>query len=406
MAAAAAAPWLTETDATLEALAAELAGSRDEEDFWRTVRGQFLLRPGLTHLNSATIGATPRPVVSTFVSHLWETESHPQNQVFGAPHLRMDEVRVRAAGFLGADTDELVLTRNATEGMNAVAQGIDLEPGDQILTTNHEHPGGSLCWEHVARRTGAEVVHIEMPAPVENAEQVVALVEDHITPRTRVCSFSHVCTVTGLVMPMARIAEVTGLRDILLVCDGAQAPGQLDVDVHALGVDTYASSSHKWLLSPKGTGLLYIRRDVQERVRPMALDSGYEGYTGSFGTRNIAIVLAHGAAIDFHETIGLERVEDRCRELRRRVRAGLEQMEGLRILTPDAEELAAGIVTVSLVDGDHREVRRILHDEHDIVLKVGRPEYNAIRISTHIFNSEADVDRMLEALPAAMARAE
>jgi selenocysteine lyase/cysteine desulfurase len=406
MAAAAAAPWLAEPEATLEALAAELTGSRDDEDLWRTVRGQFLLRPGLTHLNSATIGATPRPVVSTFVSHLWETESHPQNQVFGAPHLRMDEVRARAAGFLGADPDETVLTRNATEGMNAVAQGIDLEPGDQILTTNHEHPGGSLCWEHVARRTGAEVIRIEMPAPVESAAQVVALVEDHITPRTRVCSFSHVCTVTGLVMPMARIAGITRPRDILLVCDGAQAPGQLNVDVHALGVDTYASSSHKWLLAPKGTGLLYIRRGAQEQVRPMSLDAGYEAYTGSFGTRNIAIALAHGAAIDFHETIGLERVEGRCRELRRRVRSGLEPMEGLRILTPDPEELAAGIVTISVVDADYREVRRILHDEHDIVLKVGKAEYDAIRISTHIFNSEADVDRMLDALPAAMAQAE
>jgi selenocysteine lyase/cysteine desulfurase len=318
----------------------------------------------------------------------------------------MDEVRVRAAGFLGADLEEMALTRNATEGMNAVAQGIDLEPGDQILTTNHEHPGGSLCWEHVARRTGAEVVRIEMPAPVESAEQVVALVEDHITSRTRVCSFSHVCTVTGLVMPMARIAEITRPRDILLVCDGAQAPGQLDVDVHALGVDTYASSSHKWLLAPKGTGLLYIRQGVQERVRPMSLDAGFGAYTGSFGTRNIAIALAHGAAIDFHETIGLDRIEERCRQLRRRVRSGLEQVEGLRILTPTSEELTAGIVTVSLVDGDYREVRRILHEEHDIVLKNGRPEYDAIRISTHIFNSEADVDRMLDAFPAAMARVE
>jgi selenocysteine lyase/cysteine desulfurase len=314
----------------------------------------------------------------------------------------MDEVRAHAAAFLGASADEVVLTRNTTEGMNAVAQGMDLRPGDQILTTNHEHPGGSLCWEHVARRTGAEIVKIEMPAPVRTADQVVALVQAHLTPRTRVCSFSHVCTVTGLVMPLAAIAEVTRPRGIVLVCDGAQAPGQLDVDVGALGVDTYASSSHKWLLAPKGTGLLYIRQGVRDRIRPMCLDSGYGAYTGSFGTRNVAIALAHGAALDFHDAIGRDRVEARCRELRRRLRAGLEHVSGLRILTPDDEALCAGIVTVSLDGGDYREVRRILHDDHDIVLKNGKPEYNAIRISTHIFNSEADVDRLLAALPEAM----
>ena len=406
LAAAATVPLLPDVEASLSAFSRDLTLAQDEDAFWRTVRSQFLLRPGLSHMNCATIGATPRPVVSTFVSHLWEGESDPQDQVFGEPHLRMDEVRARAAAFLGASLDEVVLTRNTTEGMNAVAQGMDLKPGDQILTTNHEHPGGSICWEHLARRTGAEIVKIEMPAPVGTAEEVVALVEAHLTSRTRVCSFSHVCTITGLVMPLAAIAEVTRPRGILLVCDGAQAPGQLDVDVHALGVDTYASSSHKWLLAPKGTGLLYIRQGAQDRIKPMCLDSGYGAYTGSFGTRNVAIALAHGAAMDFHDAIGRDRVEARCRALRRRLRRGLESTAGLRILTPTDEALCAGIITVSLDRGDYREARRILYDEHDIVLKNGSPQYNAIRISTHIFNSEADVDRLLAALPDAMARAE
>lgn len=405
MAAVAATPWLADAVEGLDGLSADLSQAADDEAFWRSVRSQFMLRPGLSHLNSATIGATPRPVVSAYAAHLWETEGDPQYQVFGAPRLRMDEVRAQAAAFLGASTDELALMRNTTEGMNAVAQGIDFEPGDQILTTNHEHPGGSVCWEHLARRHGLEIVKIAIPAPVQSAEQVVELVEAHITPRTRVCSFSHVCTITGLVMPLAAIAEVTRPRDILLVCDGAQAPGQLAIDVHALGVDTYASSSHKWLLAPKGTGLLYIREGARERVRPMCLESGPAAYTASFGTRNVAIALAHGAAIDFHDTIGRERVEGRCRSLRQRVRAGLEGMDGVRILTPRDESLCGGILTISLEKGDYREVRRILHDEHDIVLKNGKAEYNAIRISTHIFNSEADVDRMLAAFPEAMARA-
>jgi len=402
-AAAAAGPWLLGATRDLSGLQDALAAAPGEPAFWKEVRAQFLLRPGLTHMNSATIGATPRPVVSALTDFLWETESDPQDQLFGAPHLRMDEVRRTAAGFLGAAVPEVALMRNTTEGMNAVAQGIELRAGDQILTTNHEHPGGSVCWEHVAQRVGAEIVKIEMPAPIEAAEQVVELVSSHLTTRTRVCSFSHVCTITGLVMPLARISELTRPRDILLVCDGAQAPGMLEVNVRELGVDTYASSSHKWMLAPKGTGILYIREGVQDRVRPLFLHSGFGAYTASSGTRNVATILAHGVAMDFHDSIGRAKIEARCRELQLRLRTQLDEMEGLTVLTPREKTLCGGILTISLDHGDYREVRRIMLDEHDFVLKSGKAEYNAIRISTHIFNSENDVDRMVEALSRVLA---
>jgi selenocysteine lyase/cysteine desulfurase len=170
-------------------------------------------------------------------------------------------------------------------------------------------------------------------------------------------------------------------------------------------VDTYASSSHKWLLAPKGTGLLYVRGEARDRVRPMCLESGYGAYTASFGTRSVATALAHGVAVDFHEALGAHRVEGRCRALQARLRAGLAVMDGLRILTPAERALSGGILTIAVERGDAREVRRILHDEHDIVLKNGKRAYNALRFSTHIFNSEADVDRALAALPGAMERA-
>jgi len=397
-AAVAATPSLLDATRDLGGFRNALEDAQDEDAFWREVRSQFLLRPGLIHMNSATIGATPRPVLSALTGFLWETESDPQNQVFGPPHLRMDQVRETAAEFLGASLAEVALTRNTTEGMNMVAQAVDLGAGDQILTTNHEHPGGSVCWEHVAERARAEIVRIEMPAPVESADQVVDLVSSHLNARTRVCSFSHVCTVTGLVMPMARIAELTRPRDILLVCDGAQAPGMLDVDVRALDVDTYASSSHKWMLAPKGTGLLYVRDEVQDRVRPLFLRSGFQAYTASSGTRNVATILAHGVAMDFHDTIGRGKIEARCRELESRLRGRLEAMDGLTLLTPRDDALSGGILTVSLQHADYREVRRIMLEDYGFVLKNGRAEYNAIRISTHIFNSEDDVDRMTEAL--------
>jgi len=402
--AAAALPWLAGARRELDELRHDLAAARDDEAFWKEVRSQFLLRPGLTHLNAATIGATPRPVVSALTEVLWEVESDPQNQVFGAPSNRMEEVRGRAADFLGADLDEVALTRNTTEGMNMVAQGLGLRRGDQVLTTDHEHPGGSVCWEYLAERRGVEIVRIEMPATVSSADEVVELVRSHMTPRTRVCSFSHVSTITGLVMPIAAIAELTRPRDIVLVCDGAQAPGMLNVDVHALGVDTYASSSHKWMLAPKGSGLLYVRREAQERVKPLFLHSGYRAYTASGGTRNVAGLLAHGVAMEFHETLGRNRVEARCRELCRYLREALGTVDALRILTPPEDALSGGMLTISLERGDAGAIRSTLADDHDVVVKRGSAKYNALRISTHVFNSEADVDRAVGALTEVMRR--
>ena len=174
-----------------------------------------------------------------------------------------------------------------------------------------------------------------MPAPVKDKGQILELVAKHITPRTRVCSFSHVETITGLRMPLAEIAALTRPREIFLVCDGAQAPGMLQVDVKALGVDAYASSSHKWMLAPKGSGLLYIRKEVQDRIQPLVLSTGYQAYTSASGTRNVCQILGHGLAMDFHNAIGRDRVEARCRALSDHLRRRL--LENLRPQAPHAD---------------------------------------------------------------------
>jgi len=403
LAGAAALPLLPSAPEGFAGLRRDLARAPDDRAYWKAVRAGFMLRPGLSHLNCGTIGATPRVVVEAHAAALWDVESDPQANVFGAPSHRMEEVRAHAADFLGATLDEVALTRNTTEGMNEVARGLDLRRGDQVLTTTHEHPGGSVCWEHLARRIGVEIVRIDMPRTVSGADEILELVSSHITPRTRVCSFSHVTTVTGLVMPMAAIAKLTRPRDILLVCDGAQAPGMLNVDVAALGVDTYASSSHKWMLAPKGSGLLYIRKAVQDRVRPLFLESGYRAYTASSGTRNVPAILAHGAAMEFHNTIGRDRVEARCRALSRHLRGRLEHVPDVTILTPVDERLSGGIVTISLDRGNARAVRSTMYRDYGIVLKAGRAEYNAIRVSTHVFNDEDEIDRAVDILARVMA---
>lgn len=413
-AAAAAVPLMPEGAAGLAerlgALNRDLAAARSASARWQRVRREFRLHPGLVHLNCGSIGATPRVVTDALISYLAELEGNPLVNTWGGLGNEMEKVRAKGAEFIGAELDEVALTRNTTEGMNHVASGLDLRPGDEVLTTNHEHGGGMVCWQHLARTRGVVVRYIKMPNPVRDAAQILQRVEDHLTPRTRVCSFSHIDTITGLQMPLAAIAALTRPRDILLVCDGAQAPGMIAVDVKVLGVDTYASSSHKWMLAPKGTGLLYIRKEVQDRVRPAFTYSGYGVYSASSGTRNVPQIVAHGVAMEFHNAIGRPHVEARCRQLCGYARQRLAEIPQLALITPSQRELSSGIVSFSLASGRHSTIVAALQ-KRNIFLKpaqgtyayvedadVPKESYNALRISTHIFNDETDIDRAVEAL--------
>lgn len=384
--------------AQLDALSTAAATLHDDA-FWREVRTHFLLNPGVAHFNCGTLGAAPRVVLDAISAAMAEIEGNPSSNIFGPVGARLNGVYEQAAAFLGSGPGETVVTRNTTEGMNMVADGIDFEPGDEVLTTTHEHHGGLVGWEQAERRRGVRIVKVPIPAPARDQDQIVSLLAAAVTDRTRVVSVSHVCTITGIVMPLARIAaEITGPRGILLVCDAAQAPGMLRIDVKALGVDTYASSSHKWMLAAKGSGLLYIRKEVQDRVRPTFLSTGYAPYTAATGTRNVAQIIGHGVAMEFHERIGRDRVEARCLELRNLLRSGLAGLPGHHFLTGEAPELASGIVSIGLDRAKVGDVAAALGAQDLVVKVMPIAEYNGLRFSTHVFNSEREVERLLAAL--------
>ena len=407
--AAATLPWsrLSGTAHALEELEKDLAAAGEGASRWSRLRQEFQLKPGFAHFNTGSCGAAPKAVTEAVARYSHELEGDPVRNTFGGLGSGMEDVRRLAAEFLGADVTETALTRNTTEGMNGVATGIDWEPGDEVLTTNHEHGGGMVCWQHVRKHRGVVVKYLKMPTPLRDKDEFLDLLERHLTPRTRVCSLMDVDTITGLRYPLADVARITRPRGVLLVCDGAQSPGMLDVDVKALGVDTFASSSHKWMLAPKGSGLLYIRREVQDRVQPVFLYSGYGGYSASSGTRDVAGILGHGVAMEFHNLLGRDRVEARCRELSARLRGHLERIPRVRILTPAQPELSGGILTFSVDGLSAGLLARRLLEEHDMAVKVAQgtyayvpdddmegESYNALRVSTHIYNDEAEVDRL------------
>ena len=370
----------------------------------RAAESEFLLAKGFVHLNTASIGSTPRPVLDAVLRAWRALEADPVVMAYrktGATVLvEAEQVRERAAAFLGCATDELLITRCTTDGMSTVAQGLRWGAGDRILTTDQEHHGGSLCWEYEARRRGAFVDSIAIAPEEHDADAIVRRFADAMTGATRAISVSHVISTTGLRMPVAALAELAHAHGALCIVDGAQAAGAIAVDVKALGCDAYATSGHKWLLGPKGTGLLYVSRDASDAIAPIEWEDSRHFGAEAAGLGPLPLVVGLGAAIDRMRAIGMAQVERRNIALRERAWTGLSKIERLRVVGPPPGPLQSPIVAAVVPDAtDSADLIHALHDKHGIIVKmVEKRRFNGIRLSPHLYNDEAQIDATLKAL--------
>ncbi len=353
-------------------------------------------------------GPSPRPVIDAVSTAMLEHEriSETHRQAF-------DAVRARACRFLGCDDDELAITRSATEGMNLIARGMSLQPGDEIILTTHEHPGGAMPWVALAKQHGLTIRLFE---PDPDIDRVIGRLEALLTPRTRVLAVSHITCTTGCILPLNQLSTFCRARGIILVVDGAQAVGMIPVDMHELGCDFYTASGHKWLLGPKGTGLLYIRSEMLDVwSNPVAgahSDDGFDLDTLTYkplraaraveyGTRSAPIVIGLGAAIDFAFAIGPERIAAHNRELADRFRDRLAELPGVECLTPQGAGSSAAVVTFRVINGDLDpwQICNSLKQQQRIrVRPVGEHGLNGVRASYHIFNTIDEADRLAAAL--------
>ncbi|MBI3567979.1 MAG: aminotransferase class V-fold PLP-dependent enzyme [Gemmatimonadetes bacterium] len=334
-----------------------------------------------------------------------ELQRNPAGYGYGAHEQAMEGVRAKAAAFIGCATDELVLTTCTTAGMNWIAQGLTWAAGDRVLTTDQEHPGGRVCWDYVARRHGVALDVVAIPPGENDAQAIVDRFAKAITPRTRVLSFSHLLSSTGLRMPVAELSALARRRGCLAVVDGAQATGGIAVDVKALGCHAYATSGHKWLMAPPGTGLLYLSEELGKTIDPIPLESGRAAYTASSGVCSIPSVLGLGAAVDYISAIGIAKVEAHNLALGRRLFEALRGVPKVRVVSAAPGPLASPLLTFELPAAvKSGEFHATLLQKHHIEVKVVPGNWlNGNRISTHLFNTEHDVDALVEALRSELA---
>ncbi len=373
--------------------------------YWTELRRQWLFRPGFLYLNNGTVGSCPLPVVRAFLESILheeelENEDTEQYPLWG--YGKWDEYRKPMAEFIGARLEELALVRNATEGLNYVANGLDLERGDEVLTTDEEHPSGLNPWLLKAQRYGTQVRQVTLPKPPANKQQILDLFDEGRTARTRVVLVSHVTTTTGCVMPVKEICAWARRHGLLSLVDGAHAVGMLPVNVKEIGCDFYVSSPHKWLLSSKGSGLLYVRDEVCDRLWNTLATGDWNNRElraarlQQFGSSNVSILAGLKAALEFWRQIGPERIERRIRDLHAYLKRGLAQLPGAELQSAAGEEFTGGIAAVNFPHVDRMKLQQWMYQRHRIRIRGTSP--TRLRLSTHIYHGTADLDRFLNAL--------
>lgn len=365
-------------------------------------RDDFLFAPGLVYLDTGALGACPRQVVDASMRAWYALERNPKAIGYGAGTVRVAAERLRelAARLLGCTTDEIAITRSTTDGMNAIAQGMRLVAGDHVLMSDQEHEGGFMGWQYLAHRNGVVMDRVAIPLDEHDPASIVARFAAAITPATRVISTCHVFGSTGLRMPIAELSALARARGLLCVVDGAQAVGNTAVDVKALGCHAYATSGHKWLMGPKGTGLLYIAKDASDAIMPMQLEDGRAFYSESSGVGNLPGAIGLGVAIEALTATGITTVERHNVALRDRIYDGLQRLGRGRVLSAAPGPLATAIVTYELPAGfDSTELTVKLRETHRVEVKpVPKRWLNGLRLSPHVFNNGDDVNRLLTAL--------
>ncbi len=379
------------------------AATMPDAQFWAKVRGEFLLDGHIAYLNNGTLGPTPRPVLYTLVERYQRLamETGPENTLLSQ---QAEEVRAKAAAFINANVDEVALTHNTTEGMNFVANGLDLKAGDEILMTFHEHPGGREPWRLKAKRHGVVVKEVKFPLPLADPATMLNLFNDAITPRTKVISFSHTTYQTGTMMPAKQICALARSKGILSVVDAAHPLGQMQIDMKDIGADYYAMSPHKWLDAPTGTGLLYMRRESQDRVWPTMGSTGWDdpkrgaSRFDRLSQRAWPLVLAVGSALDFQTAIGKDRIEQRVRMLHTRLRDKVAALPGVTIYTSPHPELSCALLGLSIGTLNNQAIVDTMLARHQTWIRTIAYDLNAVRISTHHYNTEQQVDRCVEGL--------
>ncbi|HTY35789.1 MAG TPA: aminotransferase class V-fold PLP-dependent enzyme [Bacteroidota bacterium] len=373
------------------------------EDYWFEIQRSFSITRGITNLNNGGVSPSPRIVTEAFCRYTWQQEDVTAYTMWSILEPQSETVRTGLADIFGCDREEIAITRNASESLEILLMGLDLKNGDEVLTTTQDYPRMLTTLRQRELREGLVLKMIKVPIAPSHLDDITAEFEKAITPKTRVILISHVINITGQMMPVKSICNLAKSKGIEVIVDGAHAFAHFDFKQPDLGCDYYGTSLHKWLFAPKGTGLLFVKRDKIEKLWPlMAADKSQKTDIRKFeeiGTHPAATRLAIGEAILYHNGIGAKRKEERLRYLSRYWMTKLRDLPNVRFHTSWEPNQSCGIANVEIVGVDPGALCTYLMDKHKILTTpIIHDEFKGIRVTPSVYTTLKELDRFVDVM--------
>ncbi len=374
-----------------------------DEDFWREIQQAFTVDRNIVNLNNGGVCPSPKIVQDAMRRQLEFSNMAPAYTMWTVLEPEIESVRARLAASFGCDPEELAITRNASEALEIAQLGIDLKPGDEVLTTDQDYPRMITTWQQRERRDGIKLNMIPFPTPPPSMDDLYQRFERAITPRTRVIHFCHITNLTGQIFPVKKICQMARSRGIEAIVDGAHAYAQFPFKHEDLDCDYYGTSLHKWLLAPHGTGFLYVRKAKIEKLWPMmAAPASMNANIRKFeeiGTHPAANHNAIAEALTFHESIGAERKAARLRYLRSLWTERLTRFPSVTIRTSPDPEQSCGVVLVSVEGKKAPALADELWKQHRIlVVAIVHKDFEGLRVTPNIYTTPGEIDVFASAM--------
>lgn len=374
-----------------------------DEDFWFEIQQAFTVTRGIINLNNGGVSPSPRIVTEALVRYQWEQEDCTAYTMWQILEPQIETIRTGLADLFGCDREEIAITRNASESLEILLMGLDLKSGDEILTTTQDYPRMLTTLRQRELREGLVLKMVKIPVPPKNLNEITDAFAKGITSRTRLILISHMVNITGQITPVKAVCELARSKGIEVIVDGAHTFAHFDFKQQDIACDYYGTSLHKWLFAPKGTGMLYVKRDKIEKVWPlMAAEKKQATDIRKFeeiGTHSAAPHLAIGEAILFHRGIGPKRKEARLRYLRDYWVNQLKDLPNVRFNTSFDPQQSCGIANIEIVGIDPAAIGSYLFNQHKIfVTPIIHDEFRGLRITPNVYTQLKELDRFCEVM--------